>query len=151
MQILQYNKSCVSHTHTYQHSIYRDCLKNVACQIYQRQTHLSGRGQNNLNSSLNNTAYSVVKCDKKSVSRWRRVIQGHIADRGERQSFKDAILENCDRRDDRRASEMRIRMLGSSADLHTTDVQCHKDCYSSFLSLQECQCCSVINVHKCRT
>ena len=48
-------------------------------------------------------------------------------------SFKDAILDTCEKRDDDVANKVRVRIQGAISDLHAADARYHKDCKDSFM------------------
>ena len=71
--------------------------------------------------------------DPRHPDRWRPFSRCHTADRGSSQkTFKQVILETCDRRNDKWGNEVRLRVQGTVSDLHAADAQYHWDCLQSF-------------------
>ena len=71
--------------------------------------------------------------DPRNPKRWRRVVQCQTADRGETQkTFREVILDTCEKRNDELGNNVRLRVLSTVSDLHAADAQYHKDCMSSF-------------------
>lgn len=50
------------------------------------------------------------------------------------QSLKEEILHKCDERNDKWASEVRLRVAGAVSDLHAADARYHVDCRTRFTS-----------------
>ena len=69
----------------------------------------------------------------KNPSRWRKVSQVITADRCGQKTFKDLILEVCDKRQDIWSDEVRVRVHGATTDLHAADAQYHQDCRKQFM------------------
>lgn len=46
--------------------------------------------------------------------------------------MKDKILDKCDERNDKWASDVRLRVSGAVSDLHAANARYHKDCRSIF-------------------
>ena len=72
--------------------------------------------------------------DKKNPVRWWVVYQCRTTDRPGMKTFKEVILQKCAERGDGWADEVIICLAGVVTDLHTADVQYHKDCYIKFIS-----------------
>ena len=71
--------------------------------------------------------------DPRHPDRWRPFSRCRTADRGSSQkTFKQVILETCDRRNDKWGNEVRLRVQGTVSDLHAADAQYHWDCLQSF-------------------
>ena len=87
--------------------------------------------------------------DSKNPNRWRRVIQCRTADCGPTQkSFKDAVLEPCDQRDDEWAHKVKLRIGGAVSDLHVADAHYHKDCMENVQSHRNIQATLNAEQHK---
>ena len=54
-------------------------------------------------------------------------------------TFKEAILDVCDQRNDELAHQVYIRVQGAVSDLHAADAQYHKDCHDSFMGQRNIQ------------
>lgn len=73
--------------------------------------------------------------DKKHPGRWKRAALCRIANTGPSQkTFKQSILDTCDKRKDEIASQVRVRVEGALSDLHAADARYHVSCMSSFMS-----------------
>lgn len=48
--------------------------------------------------------------------------------------MKEEILHKCDERNDKWASEVRLRVAGAVSDLHAADARYHVDCRTRFTS-----------------
>jgi len=70
--------------------------------------------------------------DPKNPGRWKEISQCQTADRPGQKSFKEKVLEQCDKRRDQQAEEVRIRISGATSDLHAADGQYRRDCYKRF-------------------
>ena len=76
--------------------------------------------------------------DKRHKDR-RKVVECHTSDRGSQKTFKEAILNQCDLRNDTWSNEVRIRLSDSRClyDLHTADARYHLDCKLRFMTLKK--------------
>lgn len=73
--------------------------------------------------------------DKKHPGRWKRAALCRTANAGPSQkTFKQSILDTCDKRKDEIASQVRVRVEGALSDLHAADARYHTSCMSSFMS-----------------
>ena len=52
---------------------------------------------------------------------------------GHKKSLKQEILDKCDERNDKWASQVRVRVRGAVSDLHAADARDHKGCHVSFM------------------
>ena len=77
-----------------------------------------------------------MESDPKHPSRWRRVILCRTVDKvtGGAKTFKESIIETCDKRNDDVARQVKLRVLGSVSDLHAADARYHKDCRDKFMA-----------------
>ena len=76
-----------------------------------------------------------VEKDPKNPSRWRPAyICTQIVRTGHIKSLKQEILDKCDERSDKWASQVRVRVCGAVSDLHAADARYHKCCRVSILS-----------------
>lgn len=72
-----------------------------------------------------NFVVNIVKLNmiKKNPIRWHRVIQCRIADcSSKRKSFREAILETYDLRNDELSHQVRLRIQGAVSDVQTADA-----------------------------
>ncbi len=56
------------------------------------------------------------------------------ADRGEKYTFKQVILNICELRNDEWAGLVKTRIQGALSDLHAADARYHENCKSSFMA-----------------
>ena len=76
---------------------------------------------------------ACLKQDPRNPKRWRRVVKCQATYRGEkRKTFKEVILDTCDRRNDEFGNKVRLRVLSTVSDLYAAGAQYHNDCISSF-------------------
>ena len=59
----------------------------------------------------------IMDFDKKNPNRWRRVLLCRTADRVDRTTFKQTILDVIDSR------QVKIRLMGAISDLHAADAR----------------------------
>ena len=80
-----------------------------------------------------------VERDKKNPNRWREAYECHTSDRGERGTFRFAILTVCDEREDKQSEEIRTRLSDPrcSHDLHAADARYHEDCRKKFMKFKK--------------
>ena len=75
-----------------------------------------------------------VEKDQKKPSRWRPAyICTQFVRPGHKKSLKQKILDKCDERNDKWASQVRVRVCGTVSDLHAADARYHKGCRVSFM------------------
>lgn len=73
--------------------------------------------------------------DPKHPDRWKRASLCRTASTGPNQkTFKQSILDACDKRKDEIANKVRLRVEGALSDLHAADARYHTSCMSSFMS-----------------
>ena len=51
----------------------------------------------------------------------------------EAKTFKESIIEACNKRNDDKAQQVKLRVFGAVSDLHAADARYHKDCRDSFM------------------
>ena len=72
--------------------------------------------------------------DKKNPNRWRRVLLCRTADRVDRRTFKQTIVDVIDSRQEEEGLQVKIRLMGTISDLHAADARYHDDCRKSFMA-----------------
>lgn len=72
--------------------------------------------------------------DPKNPSRWRAAFVCRQVEKRGHKSLKEEILDKCDERKDKWASEVRVRLGGAVSDLHAADARYHVDCRAKFTS-----------------
>jgi len=82
--------------------------------------------------------------DPKNPARWRPYFECHTSERTYKNgevmpTFKEIILEVCDKRQDEWSDEVRLRISDTRClkDLHTADARYHDDCRKKFLNPKE--------------
>ena len=81
-------------------------------------------------SIVDGCCYSFVK----NPSRLRKAYQCSTSERVGRETYKEALLRNCDERGDLWADQVRLIMddRRASSDLHAADARYHEDCRKRF-------------------
>ena len=74
-----------------------------------------------------------LKSDPCNPSRWRSAYFCMTASRGIGLSFKDSILETCNRQKDTWASQVEVRLQGAVSDLHVAEARYHNSCRKNFM------------------
>lgn len=72
--------------------------------------------------------------DQKHPDRWRRVVLCRTADRAGTKTFKQSVIDTCDKRQDSHGHEVKRRVFSAVSDLHAADARYHKDCFARFVS-----------------
>ena len=71
--------------------------------------------------------------DPRHPDRWRRYSRCRTVDRLGKATFKDVILDVCKLRNDRKANDVSLRLVGCVSDLHASDARYHTDCKKLFM------------------
>ena len=71
----------------------------------------------------------------------------HRGNSWQKSSKEQILLEICNERNDDRANEVRIRLMGATADLHAADAQYHRDCFAQFSSKRNVKAASRKHSH----
>lgn len=76
----------------------------------------------------------IMDKDTKNPHQWRRVVlcRTIIKTAGEK-TFKESIIDTCNKWNDETSRLVKFRVLSAVSDLHASDVRYHKDCRDHFI------------------
>ena len=134
---LKYHRSCVL-SYTSKHHLNRHKKRESSSNIVSSKPPKRLRRSEVTAFSLrDNCLFCGERCeierDKKQPNRWRRAVLCRTADAiPGLKSFKQRILDVCERRNDNIANQVRLHVEGAVSDLHAADARYHVDCLASF-------------------